>query len=78
MGKQKFYNLLPNSGKKNTFLPDGYHHVELSPEQRRQFEKLALEIFTVAANRGVSFSEALVSVYISGVEHGVRASEEIK
>lgn len=48
--------------------------VTLTPEQSEVLQRIALSIFTDCSNRGVAFSDALMAVYLSGLEHGVSGS----
>jgi hypothetical protein len=48
--------------------------VVLDNETLEALTGIALSIFTDCANAGKPFQEALLAVYISGVEHGSQAS----
>ena len=48
--------------------------VVLDNETLEALTGIALSIFTDCANAGKTFQEALLAVYISGVEHGSQAS----
>lgn len=50
--------------------------VTMTHEQSEAMQKIALSIFADCSNRGLAFSDALVAVYLSGLEHGVTGSQE--
>lgn len=41
-----------------------------SPEMKETLTQVALDIFTDCANAGVPFQEALLAVYLSGLQQG--------
>lgn len=44
--------------------------ITLTPEQSEAMQRIALGIFADCSNRGLAFSDALMAVYLSGLEHG--------
>lgn len=48
--------------------------IMLKPEQSEAMQRIALSIFADCSNRGLAFSDALMAVYLSGLEHGVTGS----
>jgi len=88
---QKFGEIFKNEGKmKNreslrfigkyrvTKIPYDYERAPVTLEQSMFMQKLVLEIFTTCANMGLSLQEILVSIYISGLEHGAKTMKQLK
>lgn len=57
--------------------PHGFSRADLNPEQRAAFEAIALDIFTELSNLGAPLPSAILGVYLSGVEHGSSARDEL-
>lgn len=51
--------------------PLGMTSVSMPHEQSLAMQQIALDIFADCSNRGLAFSDALMAVYLSGMEHGV-------
>lgn len=47
----------------------------LTEEQRLVATKIALDIFTDCVNAAVTFQDAILAIYLSGLEHGSHAEE---
>ena len=52
--------------------PKNMDRVGMSEDTHRALTSVALSIFTDAVNVGNSFQDALLSVYLSGLEHGTK------
>ena len=52
--------------------------MEMEPEQRAAFERIALDVFTDTSNAAFSFREAILAVYLTGLQHGVAALNETR
>lgn len=46
----------------------------IDDEVREAFEEIALEVFADMTNAGATFQQALVAIYLSGIQHAVAAS----
>lgn len=50
--------------------PRNMARMPVSWEQRDTFTKIAISIFTDCSNVGVGFQDALLAIYLSGLQHG--------
>lgn len=58
----------------HTFRPKDMDRLPTTPEQRELLHRIAMSIFADCTNVGVPFQDALVAVYLSGINHGVNLS----
>jgi hypothetical protein len=56
-------------------VPNDMDTVPLASDQAYAFTNIALSIFTDCANAGVGFQDSLLAIYLSGLQHGVKASK---
>ena len=56
--------------------PHGMDCVGLSHEQTEGLANIVLPIFADCSNVGLGFQDALVAVYLSGLNHGMEAQKE--
>jgi len=54
-------------GERERKAPHGFSCAPMTVEQRKFLENQALEIFAEMSNRGFSFREALLAIYVSGI-----------
>jgi hypothetical protein len=47
-----------------------------SPEHKEAATRIALSIFVDCSNVGIPFQEALLAIYLSGLQHGSALSKE--
>ncbi len=56
--------------------PSGMEYMEMGYDTRATLERIALDVFTDTSNAAFSFREALLAVYLTGLQHGVAASKD--
>lgn len=59
-------------------IPVGMTEIKLQLEVSDRLTNIALEIFTDMSNHGKGFTDALLAVYLSGLEHGSNLNNENK
>lgn len=59
------------------YVPKDMSTTKITDEARVTLTQVALRIFTDCVNRGVSFQDALLAVYLSGLDHGSEAQKEL-
>ena len=64
--------------KRGKIKPNNMARAEMSAEQYETLLNVALKIFADCSNVGQSFNDAILAVYISGLEHGARSNMEIE
>jgi hypothetical protein len=59
------------------FRPRDMDRIKLpSPEHKEATTRIALSIFVDCSNVGIPFQEALLAIYLSGLQHGAALSRE--
>ena len=56
--------------------PHGLEVARIGHENKEALGSIALGVFTAASNAGATFQEALLAVYITGIENGSSAQKE--
>jgi hypothetical protein len=56
-------------------IPISMESIKISAEEKKQYIDLALDIFVEASNHGQVFQEALLAVYLSGLNNGAGLGE---
>lgn len=56
--------------------PQGMDRVQIEPATRVELTKIALGIFADCTNIGVPFQDALLAIYLSGLQHGSALGED--
>lgn len=56
--------------------PAGFGSVQMGAEAKEAITNLALDTFTRMTNNGNSFNDALLAVYMTGLENGSSAATE--
>ena len=57
--------------------PSSLERIKLPPGLKEDLGELAIDVFTAASNAGQTFQEALLAVYLTGLENGHAAGCEI-
>ena len=65
------YSIYPKIIRK----PAKMESIKLPPGSREDITDIALSIWTDCINRGVPFQDAILAVYLSGIENGASASK---
>ena len=52
--------------------PRSFDKINITKEQRAWLEGESLDIFTECANAGIPFREALMAIFISGINLGIQ------
>lgn len=55
-------------------VPRGMDKVKIGWESKQAMTKVALSIFTDVTNLGYSFQDAVLAIYLSGLQHGAALS----
>lgn len=58
--------------------PPGLTAISLPRAERELMERVALDIWTAMVNQGRSMQDAILAVYLSGLNHGASAAEEAR
>lgn len=58
--------------------PNGMEQVQLSSEAKEELTKIAIQIWEDCINKACTFQDALLAVYLSGIENGASAAKEIE
>jgi len=58
--------------------PPGLTSISLPRAERELMERVALDIWTAMVNQGRSMQDAILAVYLSGINHGASAAEEAR
>ena len=58
--------------------PSTLERINLPPGAKEDLGELALDVFAAASNAGQTFQEALLAVYLTGLENGQAAAKEAK
>ena len=76
--KHSLPNHLQTSGENHRFrlTPNKMEYMEIETGHRAAFERIALDVFIDVSNAAFSFREALLAVYLTGLQHGVAALNE--
>lgn len=56
--------------------PATMERIKLPPGLKEDLGELVINVFTAASNAGQTFQEALLAVYLTGLENGHAASQE--
>ena len=56
--------------------PRNMDRMPMSWDQRDTFTRIAIDIFTDCSNVGVGFQDALLAIYLSGLQHGSSIANE--
>lgn len=56
--------------------PVGMKAIDIPDELKQDITKIALSIFTDCVNSGKTFQDAILAVYLSGIDHGKHGDEE--
>ena len=56
--------------------PRGLDRVVIGREMKESLGEVAVEVFTVASNAGQTFQEALLAVYLTGMENALAAKSK--
>lgn len=71
--------ILPiHSSSRNTTYrkPHKMDSLKMTGQEREEISRIANSIFTSCANVGLSFQETIMSIYLSGLEHGTHITKE--
>lgn len=49
----------------------GWGEIPMEPDDHAEVTRIAVSIFADCVNRGMPFQDALLAVYLSGLQHGV-------
>jgi len=58
--------------------PAKFSRARMELEQKSAMIDIAMDTFTAVSNAGVPFHEAILSVYLTGLENGMMAAQEVK
>ena len=58
--------------------PPGLTSISLPRAERELMERVALDVWTAVINQGRSMQDAILAVYLSGINHGASASEDAR
>ena len=68
----------PAAVRVSTTPPPGLTAISLPRAERELMERVSLDIWTAMVNQGRSMQDAILSVYLSGINHGASAAEEAR
>lgn len=57
-------------------LPNNMERMQVPAEMREGLTNIALSIFADAVNAGQPFQQALLAIYLSGLQHGAAITKE--
>jgi hypothetical protein len=57
-------------------LPNNMSRLRMNPEMKADLAEIAIAIFIDCVNVAVPFQDALLAVYLSGLQHGQELSKE--
>lgn len=66
------------SARDKRMLPRNMSRLAVSNEHYEAAVRVALDIFADCTNSGASFHDALLAVYLSGLQHGQALSKEVQ